>query len=100
MESVKKWWSESFMSYAAQIGSNYQKNPQEVISSLKYKSVLDCLNETYQVLVRENCLFPIERLDQKKKNELWLKAKEIGKRKDQCILISRVLYLLESITEK
>lgn len=99
MSEVSEWWNKEFMKYAAMIGSNYQKNPQEVLGSLKYDSVLSCLNESYQVLVRENCLFPIERIDEKKKKELWDKAKEIATGKQRRILVCKAIYLLEKITE-
>lgn len=98
MESISNWWAENFLSYAAQIGTNYMKNPEEVLSSLKYKSVLDCLNESYQVLVKDESIYPIEKLDQREKERLWSKAKTIGTGKDQCVLIAKCIYLLERIT--
>lgn len=99
LSEFNKTWNESFMNYATEIGKVYKEHPENIINCLGFKSVLDCLNETYQVLVKEKEIDPIERLPSDKKNELWLKAKKIGTGKVQCISICKAIYLLDKITE-
>lgn len=99
MESVSKWWNEKFKQYAIMIGGMYLKNPEQILSDLKWGSVIECLNESYQALVKEGELIPIEDLSLEKKQELWERAIKIDTDKKKRILISKAIYLLEKITE-
>lgn len=92
-------WNQSFKNYAADLSRIYIKQPESIINCLGFSSVSGCLNECYLSLVKEKELVPIEILPESEKLRLWIKAKQIGQGKKQCIEVSRSLYLLEQLTK-
>jgi hypothetical protein len=98
MSDFVKTWNESFINYAVEIAKIYKNNPDKILSCLGFDSVVGSLNETYQSLVKSKELQPIESLDLKTKNELWSKAKEYSDKKEKCVMICRVIYLLNQLT--
>lgn len=99
MDDFKKTWRDSFFRYAATIGGMYLKDKEAVLKDLQWGSVVECLNESYQALVKDNSLPPIESLTPEKKCELWNAAIKIAKDKKHRIMICKAIYLLEKITE-
>jgi hypothetical protein len=95
-----KTWIESFKNYAVDIGRIYKNNPGEILNCLKFDSVLGSLNETYQALVKDGDIKPVEGLEVSVKRQLWEQSKQYGEGSDsRCILICKVIYLLNEITQ-
>lgn len=96
---VHKWWHEKFLEYAATIARLYKNDKEKVTNDLRFDSVLACLNESYQALIKDGSLPTLESLTLEKKTEIWDRAIKVAKDKKRRILISRAIYLLEKITE-
>lgn len=92
-------WNEAFKEYAVNIAQKFTNDPAQTTKELQWPSVSGCLNECYLCLVKEKELVPIEILPESEKMRLWIKAKQIGQGKKQCIEVSRSLYLLEQLTK-
>jgi hypothetical protein len=48
-------------------------------------------------LVREREILPIEQISEERKVKIWNQAKGISEKKNDCILISRSIYLLQEL---
>lgn len=92
-------WNEDFKKYAVDIAIIYNREPESIMNCLRFKSVSGSLNESYLSLVREKQLIPLELLNHSEKIRLWEKAKCLGTDKQDCINISRSIYLLEQLTQ-
>lgn len=92
-------WIQSFMDYAEDIARIYRKEPEGILNCLGFGSVHGSLNETYQMLVKEKEIQPIENLPQPEKLQLWDKAKQYSDKKEVCVLICRSIYLLNQLTK-
>lgn len=77
----------------------YQENPEQVLSTLGFDSVLGSLHETYQCLVRENEIPKLEDLAKDQKEAFWIKSRQYGEEKEKRILICKALYLLDVLTK-
>jgi hypothetical protein len=97
--AFKEVWKNGFMNYASDMAKIYVANKEGMISCLKFDSVVNALNETYQLLTKDGEIPRVEDLPQDKKMELWNKAKTVDSDKKKCILISKAIHLLEKITE-
>jgi len=92
-------WSEHFTNYAFMIAGMYLKDKAAVLQDLQWGSVVECLNESYQVMVKDKSMIPIEELPTEKKTEIWDMAKNISTEKRHRILVSKAIYMLDKITE-
>lgn len=92
-------WNDSFINYAVDIARIYKTHPEQIITCLRFDSVAGSLNETYQVLVREKEIKPIEDLPETEKRSLWNQAKNHSDKKEKCILISKCIHLLNQLTK-
>lgn len=99
MNEFNKTWLKCFSDYATDIARIYKNNPEKILNCLVFDSVHGSLNETYQALVKEKELVPIESLSMEIKNRLWNKAKNYSDKKEKCIMICRSIYLLNELTK-
>jgi hypothetical protein len=95
----RKTWNESFARYAIDISLIYKNNPAEILNCLRFESVNGSLNETYQMLVKEGEIQPIETIEPGEKLKLWDKAKEYSDKKETCVMICKSIYLLNELTK-
>lgn len=99
MQDFKITWKESFKNYAVDIAKIYVNNPDHITECLKFDSVCGSLNETYLALVGDKEIEPIESIELERKERIWNRSKELGDKKEKCVLISRSIYLLEVLTK-
>jgi hypothetical protein len=92
-------WDQEFKNYSVQIGRKFIEDPENVKKSLAFKSNSGSLYQTYLSLIKNGELTPIEQLDDDRKRDLWEQAKEVSSDVQQCIVISKCIYLLEEITK-
>jgi hypothetical protein len=90
-------WTEAFLQYAVKIGRMYKDNPEQVLDSLRFDSVLESLNETYQCLVKENEIPRLEDLATDHKEFLWIKSKQYSDEQAKRIRICKAIYLLDML---
>lgn len=100
MSDFKKTWKEGFVKYAIDLAVIYRDYPEQIMCCMSGQSVVGSLNETYQLLVKENELLPIEKLEESMKLELWNKSKQYAADKKHCEMICRSIYLLNELTKK
>lgn len=99
MSDFKQTWVSGFKNYAIDIAKLYKNNPENILNCLAFDSVSGSLNETYQALVKEKELVPLESLSVEIKNKLWNQAKKYSGKKEKCIMICRSIYLLNELTK-
>jgi hypothetical protein len=92
-------FNEGMLDYAVKIGTIFKNNPEEVTCCLGFKSVVESLNESYQILVRKKEITPIEALPKEEKARLWNIAKGYEVSEEHRINICRSVYVLEEITK-
>jgi hypothetical protein len=90
-------WNEDFKQYAVRLAMIYKTAPEDTIKCLRLGSVAGCLNESYLSLVREKEIVPIEQIAEERKVKIWKQAKSLSESKNDCILISRSIYLLQEL---
>lgn len=99
MNDFNLTWNQSFKNYAVIIAHEFMNDKQTIERDLKWPSISGSLNQCYLSFVKEKELVPIEILPESEKLRLWIRAKQIGQGKKQCIEVSRSLYLLEQLTK-
>ena len=92
-------WIQSFMDYAVDISKLYREHPENILNCLGFVSVHGSLNETYQMLVREKQILPIEEIDEHEKQILWTTSLKYSEKKQVRVLICRSIYLLNELTK-
>jgi hypothetical protein len=99
MSEFDKTWNASFKNYAIDIAKIYKNNREEILNCLGFESMVGSLNETYQALVKERELPPIELLETKRKHELWEISKRYSESKKHREMVCRSIYLLDELTK-
>lgn len=99
MDDYRKSWINGFNELAIQLAQKYKDNPEEFLLSIGCKSILDCLLETYNNLVKENEISKLEDLAEDHKLALWDKSKQVSDEKTKRIMICKAIYLLDVLTQ-
>lgn len=97
MNEFTKTWNQSFKNYAIDIARIYKIHPERILNCMGFESVIGSLNETYQCLVKQNELTPIEQIEQSEKVRLWNLSKNYSDKRSHCELICRAVYLLNEL---
>jgi hypothetical protein len=95
----KQSWIKSFKELAIDLAIKYKQDPESVLCSIKFKSVLDSLNETYQCLVAEKEIVRLEDSGEETKLKYWKLSKKYSNEQFQRIAISKAIYLLDKLTK-
>jgi hypothetical protein len=78
----------------------YIGDPDQVLSCLSTESVTGCINECYQIYVREKELIPLDELEESEKRRLWDESIKYCCTKKGRVMVARSIYLLEKMKIK
>lgn len=99
MSDFKETWIEGFYRLAVDLARKYTQDPESVLSSIGFRSVNECLMETYNNLVGKNEIPKLEDLSEEHKKALWEQSKRYAKERFKRIVICKCLYLLDVLTK-
>lgn len=92
-------WNDSFMGHAVDVAKIYQLYPEKILICMRFESLVNCLNESYLILVKKKELEPIENISKDEKIRYWNISVEYSQDRKHRERVCRSIYLLDKLTK-